>query len=99
MPGRPDEAADTATTYRAAAALDHLSAVQVNAPSVDVAVWLAVAHHIDGHVAPPSAGASFGLVVITLAPDDPKAPYKDPIDEAAMCRLNVDCWPTASAVH
>ena len=107
---RPQEAANTATTYRvvldpetrareAAVALDHLPAIQVDAPNVDVASRLAVSHHIDSRPAPPPAGASFGLVVITPPLDDPKVPHHDLDDEAEMCHLDVEYWPTATAVH
>ena len=60
---------------------------------------LAVSHHIDSRPAPPSAGASFGLVVITPATYDPKAPHHDLDDEAEMCHVNVEYWPTSTAVH
>ena len=107
---RPQEAANTATTYRvvlepetrprgAVVALDHLPAIQVDAPNVHVAARIAVSHHIDGRPAPPSAGASFGLVVITPPPYDPKAPHHDLDDEAEIRHLNVEYWPTATAVH
>ena len=107
---RPQEAANTPTTYRvvlepetrareAAVALDHLPAIQVDAPNLDVAARLAVSHHIDSRPAPPSAGASFGLVVITPATYDPKVSHHDPGDEAEMCHLNVEYWPTVTAVH
>ena len=77
------------TTYRvvletetrpreAAVALDHLPAIQVDAPDVDVAARLAVSHHIDGRPTPPPAGTSFGLVVITPPPYDPKVPPPRP---------------------
>ena len=67
------------TTYRvildtetrpnqAAAPLDHLPSVEVDAPDVDTAARLAVAHHIDNRPDPPPAGTSFGLVVITPMP-------------------------------
>ena len=106
----PQEAANTATTYRvvldpetrareAAVALDHLPAIQVDAPNVDVAARLAVSHHIDSRPAPPSAGASFGLAVITPPPYDPKAPHRDLDEEAEMCHVNVEYWLTATAVH
>ncbi len=107
---RPQEAANTPTTYRvflepetrareAAVALDHLPVIQVDAQNVDVAARLAVSHHIDSRPAPPSAGASFGLAVVTPPPYDPKAPHHDLDDEAEMCHVNVEYWPTATAVH
>ena len=110
VPSAPQEAANTATTYRvvlepetrprgAAVALDHLPAIQVDAPNVDVAARLAVSHHIDSRPTPPPAGASFGLVVITPPPYDPKAPHHHLDDEAEMCHVNVEYWPTATAVH
>ena len=110
VPSAPQEAANTATTYRvvldpetrareAAVALDHLPAIQVDAQNVDVAAQLAVSHHINSRPAPPSAGASFGLAVVTPPPDDPKAPHHDLDDEAEMCHVNVEYWPTATAVH
>ena len=110
VPSTPQEAANTATTYRvvlepetrareAVVALDHLPAIQIDAPNVDVAARLAVSHHIDSRPAPPSAGTSFGLAVITPAPYDPKAPHHNLDDEAKMCRLSVEYWPTATAAH
>ncbi len=110
VPTTPQEAANTATTYRvvrdpetrprgAAVALDHLPDIQVDAPNVHVAARIAVSHHIDGRPVPPPAGASFGLVVITPAPYDPKVPNHDPGDEAEIRHLNVEYWPTATAVH
>ena len=83
------------TTYRvlletetrpreAAVALDHLPAIQVDAPSVDVAARLALSHHIDSRPTPPPAGTSFGLVVITPPPYDPKVPHHD-LDAEAEC--------------
>ena len=105
---RPQEAANTATTYRvvlepearareAALTLDHLLAIQVDAPNVDVAGRLAVSHHIDSRPAPPSAGASFGLVVVTPPPYDPKVLHHDLDDE--MRHVSIEYWPTATAVH
>ena len=58
-----------------------------------------MSYHIDSRPAPPSAGASFGLVVITPAPCDPRVPHHDPGDEAEMCRLSVEYSPTATALH
>ena len=83
----------------AAVALDHLPAIQVDAPNVDVAARLAVSHHIDSWSTPPSTGASFGLVVITPAPCDPKVPHHDFDEEAEMCSLSVEYWPTATYSH
>ena len=83
----------------AAVALDHLPAIQVDAPNVDIAARLALSHHIDSRPAPPPAGTSVGLLVITPPPHDPKAPHHDLDDEAEICRLNVEYWPTATAVH
>ena len=60
---------------------------------------LAVPHHIGSRPAPLSAGASFGLVVITPATCDPTAPHHDLDDEAEMRRVSVTCWHTATAVH
>ena len=101
---------DMPTTYRviletetrpreAAVALDHLPAIQVDAPNVDVAARLALSHHIDGRPTPPPAGTSFGLVVITPPPHDPNVPHHDLDDEAEICRLTVEYWPTATTVH
>ena len=73
---------------RAAVALDHLPAIQVDAPNVDVAAKLAVSHHIDSRPTPPPAGTSFGLVVITPPPCDPEVPH-DLDDQAEMYHLNV----------
>ena len=71
------------TTYRvvletetrprgAAVALDHLPAIQVDAPDVDVAARLALSHHIDSRPTPPPAGTSFGLIVIKPPPRKPE---------------------------
>ena len=98
------------TTYRviletetrpreAAVTLDHLPAIQVDAPTVDFAARLPLSHHIDSRPAPPPAGTSFGLLVITPPPHDPKAPHHDLDDETEICRLHVEYWPTATAVH
>ena len=98
------------TTYRviletetrpreAAVALDHLPAIQVHAPSVDLAARLALSHHIDSRPTRPPAGTSFGLVVITPPAYDPKVPHHDLDDEAEMQHLNVEYWPTSTAVH
>ena len=83
----------------AAAALDHLPAIQVDAPNVDVAARLALAHHIDSRPTPPPAGTSFGLLVITPPAHDPNAPRHDLDDEAEIHHLNVEYWPTATAAH
>ena len=110
VPSAPQEVANTATTYRvvlepetrprgAAVALDHLPAIQVDAQNVDVAARLAVSHHIDSRPAPPSAGASFRLVVITPPPYDPKALHHHLDDEAELYHLSIEYWHTASAVH
>ena len=82
-----------------AVALDHLPAMQVDAPNVDIAARLAVAHHIDGRPTPPPAGTSFGLIVITPPPSDPKVPHHALDEEAEMHRLDVEYWPTAITVH
>ena len=96
----PTESSSSPRPAREAAVpLDHLPAIHVDAPNVDVAARLAVSHHIDSRPAPPPAGASVGLVVITPPPYDPKAPHHDPGDEAEMCHVNVEYWPTATAVH
>ena len=98
------------TTYRviletetrpreAAAALDHLPAIQVDAPNVDIAARLALAHHIDSRPTPPPTGTSFGLLVITPPAHDPNVPRHDLDDEAEMHRLNVEYRPTATAGH
>ena len=98
------------TTYRvlletetrpreAAVALDHLPAIKVDAPNVDIAAKLAVSHHIDSRPAPPPAGTSFGLVVIKPPAYDPKLSHHDLDAEADMCHVNVEYWPTATAVH
>ena len=73
----------------AAVALNDLPAIQVDAPNVDVSAQLAVSHHIDSRQAPPSAGTSFGLVVITPPPYDPKVLHHDIDDEAEMCQFRV----------
>ena len=98
------------TTYRvvletetrpreAAVALDHLPAIQVDAPNVDIAARLALSHHVDSRPTPPPAGTAFGLIVITPPPYDPNAPHHDLDVEAEVHRLNVEYWPTATAVH
>ena len=59
-------------------------------------------HARDGQLTidpPPPAGTSFGLVVITPPPYDPKVPHHDLDDDAEMYHLNVEYWPTATAVH
>ena len=75
------------------------SAIQVDAPKVDVAARLALSHHIDGRPTPPPAGTSFCLVVITPPPHDPNVLHHDLDDEAETCRLTVAYWPTAITVH
>ncbi len=80
-------------------ALDHLPAIQVDAPNVDVAARLALSHHIDSRPTPPPAGTSFGLIVITPPPYGPEVPHHDPDDEVEMYRLNIEYRPTATAVH
>ena len=98
------------TTYRvvletetrpreAAAALDHLPAIQVDAPNVDIAARLALAHHIDSRPIPPPAGTSFGLLVITPPPHDPNVPHHDLADEPEIHHLNVEYWPNTTAAH
>ena len=49
---------------RVAATLDHLPSMAVDAPDVDTAARLAVAHHIDNRPDPPPSGTSFALIVI-----------------------------------
>lgn len=58
-------------------------------PNVDVATSLAVSGHIDSRPTPPSAGTSFGLIVIAPPPYDPKVPHHDLDDEPEMYRLYV----------
>ena len=58
-----------------------------------------MSHHIDNRPTPPPPGTSFGLVVITLPPYDPQVPHYDLDDEAEMCHLDVQYWPTATTVH
>ena len=110
---RPPVKRTMLTTYRviletetrpreAAVALDRLPAIQVDAPNVDIAARLALSHHIDSRPTSPPAGTSFGLVVITPPPYDPKVPHHDLDDEAEMAEihhLNVEYWPTATAIH
>ncbi len=102
--------ANMPTTYRvlletearpreAAVALDHLPAIQVDAPNVDTAARLALAHHIDSRPTPPPAGTSFGLLVITPPTHDPNVPHHDLDDEAEIHRLNVEYWPNTTAAH
>ena len=79
--------------------LDHLPAIQVDAPSVDVAARLAVSRHIDALQNSPPAGTSFALVVITPPQYDPKVPHHDLDDDAEMCHVDVEYWPTAGTVH
>ena len=98
------------TTYRvvletetrprqAAVPLDHLPAIRVHASDVDIAARLALSHHIDSRPAPPPAGTSFGLLVIAPPPCNPNVPRHDLDDEAEVYQLNVEYWPTATAVH
>ena len=98
------------TTYRvvfetetrpreAAVALDHLPAFQVDAPNVDTAARLALAHHIDSRPTPPPAGTSFGLLVITPPSRDPNMPRHDLHDEPEVYRLNVEYRPNTTAAH
>ena len=106
----PHGTANMPTSYRvvletetrpreAAVALDHLPAIQVDAPDVDVAARLALSHHIDSRPTPPPAGTSFGLLVIAPPPYDSKVPHHDLDDEVEMYRLNVEYRPPATAVH
>ena len=76
-----------------------LQSIHVDAPNVDVAARLALSYHIDSRPTPPPPGTSFGLVVITPPPYDPNVPHHDLDDEAEMCHLDVEYWPTATAVH
>ena len=98
------------TTYRvvfetetrpreAAVVLDHLPAFQVDAPNVDTAARLALAHHIDSRPTPPPAGTSFGLLVITPPSHDPNMPHHDLDDEPEVYRLNVEYRPNTTAAH
>ena len=59
---------------------------------------LALSHHIDSRPTPP-AGTAFGLIVIPPPPYDPNVPHHDLDVEAEVHRLNVEYWPTATAVH
>ena len=68
-----------------AARLDHLPSMAVDAPDVDTAARLAVAHHIDNRPPPPPAGTSFALIVITPKPDLPGDPHHD-LDSRALPR-------------
>ena len=106
----PQEAANAPTTYRAAVdpatrpreaavARDHLPAIQVDPPSVDVAALLAVSHHIDSRPDLPSARRLVRARRDHAAAYDRKAPHRDPGDEAEMSRLNVEYRPNATAVH
>ena len=107
---RPRGTANMPTTYRvvletetrpreAAVAIDHLPAIQVDAPNVDIAARLALAHHIDSRPIPPPAGTSFGLLVITPPPHDPNVPHHDLDDEPEIHHLNVEYWPNTTAAH
>ena len=107
---RPHGTANMPTTYRvvletetrpreAAVALDHLRAIQVDAPDVDIAARLALSHHIDSRSTPPPAGTSFGLIVIKPPPCDPNVPRRDLDNGAEVYRLNVEYWPTAINLH
>ena len=98
------------TTYRvvletetrpreAAVALDHLPAIQVDAPDVDIAARLALSHHIDSRSTPPRVGTSFGLTVIKPPPRDPNVRRHDLGGEAEVYRLHVEYWPTAINHH
>ena len=108
--GRPRGTANMPTAYRvvletetrpreAAVALDHLPAIQVDAPNVDIAARLALAHHIDSRLIPPPAGTSFGLLVITPPPHGPNVPHHDLDDEPEIHHLNVEYWPNTTAAH
>ncbi len=90
---------ETATRPReAAVALDHLPAIQVDAPNVDVAARLALSHHIDSRPTPPPAGTSFQLLVIATALRL-EVSHPDLDNEVEMYRLNVGYRPPATAVH
>ena len=98
------------TTYRvvletetrpreATVALDHLPPLQVDAPNVDIAARLALAHHIDSRPTPPPVGTSFELLVITPPPHDPNVPHHNLDGEAEIHRLNVEYRPTTTSAH
>ena len=79
-----------------AARLDHLPSMAVDAPDVDTAARLAVAHHIDNRPPPPPTGTSFALIVIHRRGTDAHEPHGSSdqkiggaavlLDEAGSCR-------------
>ena len=91
---------DTETRPKqAAASLDHLPSMAVDAPDVDTAARLALAHHIDNRSDPPPAGTSFGLIVITLMPDLADGPHHDLDNDAVLHHVDVAYWPTDDTPH
>ena len=91
---------DTETHPKQATAhLDHLPSVEVDAPDVDTAARLAVAHHIDNRPDPPPAGTSFSLVVITPMPNLPDDPHHDLDSDAELHHVDVAYWPTDDTRH
>ena len=91
---------DTETRPKRAAASLDLPSVAVEAPDVDTAARLAVAHHIDNRPdAPPPAGTSFGLIVITPKPNLPDDPHHDLDDDAELHHVDVAYWPTNETPH
>lgn len=89
---------DTETRPKQTAApLDHVPSIPVEAPDVDTAARLAVAHHIDNRPAPPPAGTSFGLTVITPKPNRPDDPHHDLDSEAELHHVDVAYWPAEDA--
>lgn len=91
---------DTETRPKRAAASLDLPSVAVEAPDVDTAARLAVAHHIDNRPdPPPPAGTSFGLIVITPKPNRPDDPHHDLDDDAELHHVDVAYWPTNETPH
>ena len=91
---------DTETRPKQAAApLDHLPSMAVDARDVDTAARLALAHHIDNRPDPPPAGTSFGLIVITPMPDLPDDPHHDLDNDAVLHHVDVAYWPTDDTPH
>ncbi len=80
----------------AAVALDHLPAIRVGPQRRHRRPARGV-HHIDSRPTPPSAGTSFGLLVITPPPCDPNVPHHDLDDEAQIHHL--EYWPDITAAR
>ena len=90
---------DTETRPKqAATSLVRLPPLTVEAPDVDTAARLAVAHHIENRPHPPPAGTSFGLIVIT-PPNRPNGPRRDPANEPDVHHVDILYSPTDDTLH